>query len=951
VRIIKYGLFFSILFCRGVEGYTQALPTDTAQVLQQLPQLIDSLGLRDSLINHPEYRAIIADSLLHFVEQIPATTDTTKTAETIEAVQPPPQKGDIETTIDYKARDSIYFDLKSQKMYLYGESQIEYGPIKLEAEKIELDWVENTIQANYGLDSAGKKVGKPVFHEAGESYVTDDMRYNFATRKAVINGIITEQDGAFMHGERVKKNEKDEMFVSNAKYTTCNHEYPHYYIKSKKLKVIPNNKVVSGPFNIYFGEIPTPIGFPFGMFPQPKEKSSGIIFPTYGEDAARGFFLRNGGYYFDINEYIDLKLTGEIYSRGSYGMQTVSTYRKRYKYSGNLNFRYNKTVSTQFENDSFSKDFWLNWSHSPQSVGTSRFSASVSAGTSSYSANTNNVGQNFNQSINAQFNSNISYSKRFQGTPFNLNLSARHSQNIATGIVNLTLPEVSLNANRMNPFKNIDNKKLSVLKNLGFSYNVVAKNDLSNAPKRKPSFNVVNSSPLDDSVVGFGTGNLAILLDRAQIGARHQIPVTTSFSVLKNLTVSPSFNYTEVWYPKELRYTYVPAQEGVRVDTIRGFSRAGWYSTGASVATRLYGFYPIGGKKIQAIRHVMTPSIGFSYSPDFGDPSKGIYQEVQLDESGATRILSKYEGFAYGSPPLGENMSMSFSLNHNLEMKVKSKKDTVDEFKKIKIFENLSMSSSYNFLADSFNLTNFSWNARTSFFNKAMSVNLNGAIDPYVYVLDSIQEVPGGTGIVHQRRINRFAWNNGQGIGQLNRASVAISFNIRPKSSGGSRQSTNQNEDRNLGGFDRNNNSDNPFLPQDGSGVIAGSVDDSGTIMLDPNTYVPFDIPWGLNVNYSVNYTRRGFEEAKVTQTLSFSGNVSLTQKTKVGFNSGYDFIKNEFTVTRINVSRQLHCWVLNFNWVPFGPRQSYFVEIRVLSQLLKDLKVDKKNRSTFTSF
>ncbi|MGL1887086.1 MAG: putative LPS assembly protein LptD [Reichenbachiella sp.] len=901
--------------------------------MQQLPTLIDQ-GLLDSIAAHPEYYMLLPDSIRVMVDSLQASfpidslnKDKRKT------------KDDVETTVDYKAKDSIFFDLSTQKMYLYGEGSIEYGNISLSGEQIEMDFAENTIHAHYVEDSTGRKVGKPVFSEGSDVYETDNMTYNFKSKKALINGIITQQDGAYMHGEKVKKNEFDEMYIRGAKYTTCDHENPHYYIKSKKLKVIPNDKVVSGWFNLYFGEIWTPLGFPFGMFPSPKKEASGIVFPSYGEDNTRGFFLRNGGYYLDINDYVDLKVTGDIYTNGSYGVQTASTYKVRYKYSGNLNLRYNKTVDPQFESENFSKDFWLNWSHSPQSFGTSRFSASVSMGTSSYSANANNVAYDYEQSINSQFNSNVSYSKTFKGTPFNLTVNARQSQNISTKVASLTLPEISFNASRIQPFKNVGNLKSTPLGKLGFTYRLSAKNDISNALNSVPSY-VVNGYEQEE-VLEFWP-NLGDLMEQGEMGARHQIPVSTSFNVLKNITLSPSFNYTEVWYPEELSFTYNEDLGGVEVDTLDGFSRAGWWSTGASTSTRLYGMYNFRGEKLKAIRHVITPNVGFSYSPDFGDPSKGHYEEVQTSESGRTQILSKYQGFIYGGPALGESASLSFSLGNNLEMKVKTKSDSIEAYKKIKLFENLSFSSGYNFLADSFNLSNISWNARTSFFKSAVYVSLSGTIDPYVYLLDSIEERSGSSDIVHDRAIDKFAWNNGQGIGQLTRTNVAIGLKLKPKSS--------KKDDDKKGGDEKDPNALDPFASggtdQD---FLAGNVDQF--ISDDPNIYVPFDVPWSLNVNYSFNYSKSGFQEKTITQTLNFSGTVNFTDNTRIGFNSGYDIDKKEFTVTRINVSRDLHCWNMSFNWVPFGPRQSYYVRIAVNSSLLKDLKLDRRTRSSYTSF
>ncbi len=931
---IKYVIFSLLLVFSAQKGHSQTPTPDTLQVINTALQVADSLGVLDSLIQHPEVQSYLNDSqapppttLGDLPKMIP--NDTTLYQASGQA------KGDVETTIDYQSKDSIFFDLTSQEMHLYGESKIVYGDITLTAERIGVDWVNNTLEANFIIDdSTGRKIGKPVFQEGGDTYETDDMIYNIKTRRALINGIITEQDGAIMHGERVKKNERDELFIRQAKYTTCDLAEPHFHIQSSKLKVIPNDKVLSGPFNLHFGDIPTPLGFLFGMFPQPREKASGIIFPSYGEDATRGFFLRQFGYYFDINDYMDLKLTGDLYSKGSWGVMGVTNYRVRYKFSGNMRVRYNKTVSVAFEDDSFSKDFWVDWSHSPQSYGTSRFSASVSGGTSTFTQNNNNVGLDYNSNVNAQFSSNVSYSKTFRGTPFSMQATARHSQNISTGQVSMTLPELSVNATRITPFKNVPGMEKNALGKLGFSYRMAMKNELTNAPVSASisGAEIINENPLNDSLVNFSLDNISVLMDRAKQGIRHQIPVTTSFNILNNFTVSPSFNYTEVWYSKELSYEYIEELEGVRVDTLNGFSRAGWWSTGASMSTRLYGFFPVGGEKIQAIRHVMTPNVGISYTPDNTDPSKGVYQEVQINEEGDTRILSKYERFAYGGPTGKESATMSFSLNNNIEMKVKTKNDSIDEYKKVKVFDNLSVSSGYDFLRDSMNLNKINWNARTSFFNSKVSLNLSGTIDPYIYILDSIQERSGGD-VVHDTRVNQLAWNSGQGIGQLERLTMAIGMNLSPKG-----KSAGAQKDK----YQQNSPGDNLLNPEDN--FVAGDVNQF--IATDANQYVPFDVGWSLRANYQFNYTRVGFEEANITQTLQFGGSFQPTSKTNVNVSSGYDLEKKEFTFTNINVSRDLHCWAISFNWVPFGPRQSYFVSINVKSALLKDLKLDKRNQN-----
>jgi hypothetical protein len=978
VPILKTVVLCNLLLFQlsTVYGQVNNNPTKKSSIEQldplRLLELVDSLGLdpeviyqyADSVGIHPENILQYADSIGTGLMSLPFLNNSfNQDSIKIDSVRfsPPQGKSDIETTVNYSATDSMFFNLETQDMFLYGGAKIKYGNIELEAEKIEINWVKTILKANYVVDSTNTKVGKPIFRQGIEEYTTDDITYNFKTEKALIRGVITEQDGAFMHGDRVKKNEKDEMFITDAIYTTCNLAEPHYSIHSRKLKVIPNNKVISGPFTLYFGEIPTVLSGPFGMFPQPRKQASGIIVPQYGEDASRGFFLREGGYYFDISDFIDLTLTGEIYTRGSYGLQSRSTYRKRYAYNGSFNLRYNKSVTgTLAEEKPYSQDFWLQWSHSPQSKGTTRFSASVSAGTSSFSQNVNLIQQSYSDAINAQFNSNVSFSKTFRN--FNMTMNARHNQNVQTGLVNLTLPEMTMNANRVYPFKNIQKLSKSPLGKLGFSYSMTAKNDLSNAAKGKFSgVNVINRGALDDEVVSFSPRNFDILFDRAKNGMRHTIPLSTSFNVLKFFTVSPSFNYSEVWYPKELKYTYVPEEEGVRIDTVRGFSRAGSYSSGASVNTRLYGFYAIGGKKIQAIRHVITPSIGFSYSPDFGDTTRfDNYQSIQINEAGDRRLLSKYEGFTYGGPSRGESASLSFSLNNNIEMKVKTKNDSIEEYKKVKIFDNLSFNTGYNFAADSFRLGNISMGARTSFLNRAMTVSFSGSLDPYVYLLDSIKFSSGGTKTVYDTKIDRYAWNNGNGLGQLGRGTISVGLNLTPKSKKKTAKDTNNTTDPNQSrGYDPNNLNDpnnpysDPYNLEEGvrNGEFIGSNNQNYTSYNDANQYVDFSIPWTLRANYSYNYSKSGFQDSRVTQSLSFSGNVSLTEKTKIGFNSGYDIKNKEFTVTRLNLSRDLHCWTLNFNWVPFGRNQSYFVEIRVLSTLLSDLKLDKQSRPVYSSF
>lgn len=928
--VIQLMTFFVIGMASGQDNNDTTFVNHPQAILQNdsIRVILESLITLDSLdIPYLQDFSPLTQGIDSLLQLIPDSIDVADAAILIDSLAIPTPNSSIETTIFYSAKDSVFFDVVNQQVYLYGKSKIVYGNITLEADRIDIDWATDLLKATYTTDTAGNKIGVPVFTQGVESYEAQDMTYNFVTTKAVMNGIVTQQGEAFMHGNKVKKNEHNEMFIRGAKYTTCNLGDPHFHIASTKLKVVPGNKVITGPFNLHFRDIPTPLGFFFGMFPEPKKKTSGVIFPSYGEERRRGFFLRHGGYYFALNDYIDLEATGDIYSKGGFGLQLNSQYKKRYEYNGGINVTYNQFKSGTEEDTLTSKDFWVRWNHSPSSKGrTSRVSASVNAGTSSFNSNRTNSDIRVNQT--AQFSSNVSYSKSFPGTPFNLTASMRHNQNVQSKEVRLTLPEFAFNVNRLTPFAKKGSTGKNVFQKISLSHNFNFRNELSNAPAPRAGFPVSNRSEQSDSLVSFSPKNFSTLIDRARIGGRHTIPISTSFSVLKYLTVSPSINYTELWYPRELKYTWEPENQAVRIDTLRKFSRAGSYSFSTSASTRLYGFYPINGKKIQAIRHVMTPSVSLGFTPDF---TEGNFQEVQINEDGTTRFLSKYEGFAFGSPSRNAAASLGFSLQNNIEMKVRTKSDSAENTKKIKLLDNLSISSGYNFLADSFKLSNIRLSTRTSLFNSLLSLSASGSIDPYVYVLDSAVETSSGTRIF-QRQIDEFTWNRGQGIGQLSSGSISADIRLNPRSLRG---------DNNSGNNNKNSNGTDPELRESDY----GTEEELEYINNNPNEYVDWSVPWNLNVGYNMNYRKRGFDESTITQTLRFSGDMSITEKTKITFSSGYDIKNNEFTSTRLGASRDLHCWVLNFNWVPFGRFQSFLLEIKVRSSILQDLKLDKKSQ------
>lgn len=826
-----------------------------------------------------------------------------------------PVKSEFETTVDYSAKDSIRFNIKTKKAYLYGQSEIDYEKINLKSENIEIDWEENTLHAIGVEKENGEIRGAPIFQEGDDIYDAEEIQYNFKTRKAIVTGFRTQEGEGFVLSERAKKAEGDNYYVQNGIYTTCNLPHPHYGIRAGKIKMVGNKQIVTGPFNLEISEVPTPIGFPFALVPLPKKRASGLIIPAYGETRERGFFLRDGGYYWAISDYMDLTVLGEIYSRGGTGLRVQNNYKKRYRYNGAFEFRFNNRPQGErgTPERSVQQDFWVNWRHQPFTRGNSSFSASVNAGTSTF--NQNNA---FNQRdfISPSFNSRISYRKTFQGTPFTFSAALGHNQNVQTEIVKLN-PDMTLAMNRVFPFKKLIQNPKSFLNDVSISYNFKTRGEITNLVQA-PNFGVKTTDEVvENDTVGFNLSNADILLSNAKFGAQHSIPLSAPLTVLRYFTLTPNANFTETWYAEQRDYEWFSG-DTIDVNVTSGFSRFYNYSVGTSLTTRLYSTYFMKGK-VQAIRHVMTPTVSFSYTPDFSKPQYNFYQEVQVREDGTTQLLPRYDGI-FGRPSSGEVGQISLSLDNNLEMKVRSLEDP--KGKKVKIFDNFGIRTAYNIAADSFNLSDISMQARTQLFGK-LQISLNGGIDPYTYELQSVDT---SSGRVTQRRINKFAWQTGNGIGNINSAGIALSTNFSPKGAKGGR-----------GG--RGNEQTNEQKPPPGT-----SQADMDFINENRNLYVDFSIPWSLNVSYNLRYSKRGFDEARITQSMNFNGDVSLTPKWKVGVRSGYDFERKEFSFTSVDITRDLHCWQMTVNWVPFGPRQSYTMEIGVKAAILQDLKLARRN-------
>jgi lipopolysaccharide export system protein LptA len=827
-----------------------------------------------------------------------------------------PQKSDIETTIAYSARDSINSSLDRKVVKLYGAAKVTYGQIELEAEEIIIDYNTSTLSANGRLDSAGRRIGFPIFKNGSEKYETKDMVYNFKNRKARISEVVTQQGDGFLHGDAVFKNEKNEMYAFTNAYTTCNLAHPHFRIISRKSKAIPGDKIVSGPFYMEFNDVPTPLGFAFGIFPSPKKSASGIIVPSYGEERLRGFFLRGGGYFFDISDYIKLTVTADLFSRGSSALNLNSIYKKRYAYSGNFAFNFtNNRLSPNIELTDRLRDFRVTWSHSPQTRGTGRFSASVNAATANFNQN-NFLGLNTNPNaprldqVTRRLASNISYAKNFTAVPVSLGVNLRINQDLRTRQVDLPLPDINMNLNNIYPFKQA---KTEFLQNIAFRVTGTATNQITNNLGRIIRTAEGEVAPRD-SIAAFNLQNMPAFFRNARQGARWNLPIATSFRVLRHLQVSPSFNYDEIWYRNRLQWGADSARtRAIVTDTIQGFNRIANYSGGVSLTTRLFGMFVSRNPnaRIKAVRHVVNPTVSWNYQPDFTQPRFGYFERVPL-ANGRQELRSVHEGFVYGTSRSGVSNALGFSINNTIEMKVMGKKDTVA--RKIPIFNTLSLSSSYNLAADSFRLAPIAMAANTNILNDKINVNLNATIDPYQYVLS----VPFTQTAVIQRRIDRYAWEDGISLGQITAANFAFSTNLNPA---GQKSDNNTREK-----------------------IARSNLRDAEKNMLLRNSdnYIDFEVPWNLRINFNLDYARVGYQPARVTKTVRLSGDVSLTQKWKVVFNSGYDFQTSQFTMTTLGINRDLHCWQMSVNWTPFGRFTSYTFTIGIKSGMLRDLKLDR---------
>ena len=812
----------------------------------------------------------------------------------------------IDEIITGKNTDSLHYDVLNKKVYIYNKGDIKYENMGLQADFMRIDMNSKEIYAYGKPDSVDGKASNshPVFNEGGSSYTMDTITYNFGSKKAFIQGVATQEGDGWLVGSQIKKMPDNSINIRHGKYTTCDHtDNPHFYLAMTKAKVIPGKKIITGPAYLVMHDVPIYFAcIPEGFFPVNLGPKSGLLMPTYGEDASRGFYIRGLGYYFIINKHIDLALTGGIYTLGSWEVNASSRYVKRYKYRGNVSFDFSSVKTGDKGEPDYIKqnNFRFTWTHSqdPKANPGSTFSASVnlsSSGYSRYSATT------LNDILATQTNSSISYSKSWAGTPFSLSMNIGVSQNSQTRQLAITLPNVVFNVARVYPFKRKEAMgKQRWYEKIGFTYSAKLTNSVSTPEK---------------DIFTMQT------LKNMRNGVEHSLPISTSINLFKYINISPSFNYSERWYFSRQHQQWNPETNQVEtLDPEYGFYRIYNYNASVSFNTTVYGMWQMKKKtaRVQAVRHTITPSLGASYMPDFSKQKFGFYSIVQADSLGGYTIYSPYSDNAYGVPGKGASASVNFSLKQSLEMKVLSKRDT-SGVKKIKIIDDLSLSGSYNFLADSMGLSNISASIRTTIYGN-FGINLSATIDPY-------QVTPQGV------RINRLMWAKGLPGRIMNTGwSFGYTFKSRNDKSQAAINDINSIPPEYFNPFSDPYGLMNPALRRQ---YMAQS-------------YYDFSIPWNLGFNYVISYSAQyvnngttGYKK-NVNQTIGFNGSVNLTPKTGISFTSGFDIQNRKLTTTSVSISRDLHCWQMSFVWIPFGSHRSWSFNIGVKAASLADLKYDK---------
>lgn len=829
---------------------------------------------------------------------------------------------DLDSPVQFSSSDSMLI-IRRDSAFMYGNSEVTYGDIKLESANITMDLNGNTVYAVGVPDTAGEIQGRPVFSQGNDSYEAGTMRYNFRTQKGYITDVVTEQGEGYVTGHDAKRDSAGNIYLVNGRYTTCDHhDNPHFYFNLSKAKVRPGKNAVTGPAWMVLAGLPLPIAVPFGYFPFTESYASGIIVPTFGDDYQRGFYLRDGGYYFAINDNIDLALTGEIYTKGSWGITATSTYSRRYRYSGNFNLSYLKSIYGENGSPDYSKqtNFQILWSHSQDSKANPNlnFSASVNFTTSGYSRNDLNSYYSPAFTENTK-SSTINLTYRFPNSKWSISSTFNVSQRTQDSTLAVSFPNFTLTLGQTNPFRR---KRASGAERwyerIRLSYTGQFQNSLT--AKQDDFFK-------------------KSLIKDWRNGMQHRIPISATFSMFNYINVTPSFTFTDRMYTSKIKRQWDPNASAEVTDTTYGFYNVYDFQASVSLDTKIYGFWrPVGflARKVKMIRHVMTPTISLSGSPDFGSSFFGYYGEYEYPDANGRlqrRRYSRFPNALFGVPSDGKSGVLSYQLANNLEMKVASD-DSVGE-RKISLIENFTIGQSYNFAADSLNFSNINTSLMLRL-TKGFNLNLQATWDVYTYALnDAGQPV----------RVNKLRLTHGKGLGRLSSTGTSFSytFNNDTFRRKGKNKDTGNNREQPPSGAQHERDLEDEA--EEGSG-------NDSEYDLDADGYVRWRVPWNVTVNYSIGYSYGKFNYSKmeydprITQNLSLSGSIRPTPNWNFSFTASYNFDTHRLAYMNCNISRDLHCFAMRASFVPVGPYKSYTFSIAVKSALLSDLKYDKRSSS-----
>lgn len=846
-------------------------------------------------------------------------------------------KSALEEPVSYSAKDSITFDYTNSRAHLFGGSQVNYQNLQLTADDISLSLDSSLVHASGRPDSTGAIQGKPLFKQGEDEYEPDRISYNFKTRKAFISNVYTQEGEGFMQSREGKRDSSGVMYVQNGKYTTCDAEHPHFYVSLTRAKMHPGKNVIFGPAYLVVEDVPLPLAIPYGFFPFSSSYKSGFIMPTYGDETTRGFYLRDGGYYFAINDKVDLKVLGEFYTKGSWGLSAQTNYKKRYRFGGNFFFSYQNTKEGEknMPDYSVSKSFKLTWSHRQDAKAnpTQSFSASVNFATSSYERNNLTSMYNPESYTQSTRTSSVSYSKTFSKVGLTLSGTFNLSQNMRNSSISVTLPTLSISQSRFNPFKR---KKAAGkerwYEKIAMSYTGTLANSINTKEDK-----LFHSSLVKDW----------------RNGMRHQVPISASFSVLNYINVTPSFTFTDRMYTHKVMQGWDTERQDVQRDTVYGFYNVYNYNMSISANTKLYGMYRpmpwFGGKKIAAIRHVFTPTVSFSYAPDFSQSRFGFYDSyVKTDANGnvSTVRYSPFSGMMYGTVGQGMTGSVTMDVANNIEMKVRTDKDSTG-YRKISLIDELGGSLSYNMAAKRRPWSDLNLRARIKL-TKKYTYSMNAVFATYAYEKDENGRVYVG---------DHTEWSRGR-FGRFQGTAQNISYSISNETFRklfGKKHRTTTSDDELDEELDEEEETDPTMQnvdPDRKKGKTGANQESNGDV--DEDGYLKFSLPWSINIGYGVTIreNRQGrFNDKrmrypyKLSHTLNFSGNIRISEGWNINFSSGYDFNMHKLSMTTASLSRDLHCFQMSCSMV-ISPYTSYNFTFACKAGTLADALKWKKQSS-----